>query len=197
VLPEYWPFTSHDHGPFDYIAQLADVAIPSIVLEPFHRSGIKMRDPGAVFTVQLFNQGSRDQRYVFQATPQRRQIDVKYVQAIIQIFTQLAFFDSLPRNAVGSGNQTDIGQQLSLSAEAPESEILQNTKKLGLHCNGHLADLIEKQGPSVGQFHGAGPPLHGAGKCAFLMTKQFALHQRFGQGGAVDRQERLRAPRAE
>ena len=54
---------------------------------------------------------------------------------------------------------------------------------------GHVADFVQKHGAGVGLLELAGLGDIGAGERAFLVAEQFALHQVFGNRGAVDLDE--------
>ena len=68
--------------------------------------------------------------------------------------------------------------------------VLEHAQQLGLHAEGHLADLVEEERPPAGQLE---PPLLlpvGAGERAALVAEELALQQLLGQGGAVDGHQR-------
>ena len=56
---------------------------------------------------------------------------------------------------------------------------------------GHVADLVEKNGALVALLEFADPPVSRAGERALFVAEQFALQKILGNRGAVDRQERL------
>jgi hypothetical protein len=55
--------------------------------------------------------------------------------------------------------------------------LLKNTQKSGLRFRRNLADFIEKDRPSLGQFKPAETPLQRPRKGAFLVTKEFRADQ--------------------
>ena len=79
-------------------------------------------------------------------------------------------------------------------AHPEEGPALQHPEQLHLGGRRDLADLVEEDGPGVGQLEPAQPPLGGAGEGALLVPEQLRLQQRLGQRGAVDRDERPAPP---
>ena len=71
---------------------------------------------------------------------------------------------------------------------------LENAQELHLRRRRHLGDLVEEERPVIGQFEAAGASIHGAGKRSLLVTEDLAFEECFGDGRAIDRDERhLRA----
>src|SRR5438874_7152970 len=83
------------------VAQLADVAGPRILLEDLHRILIDGAHRLAVDGVELVEEPLDQERHVLTALAQRRKLDGKDVQAIIEIFAQLAVAHGVGRIHVG------------------------------------------------------------------------------------------------
>ena len=79
------------------------------------------------------------------------------------------------------------------SADPSHLVILQRPQQFDLGLRRHFRHLVEEQRTAVRAFEAAGAR-HGAGKGADLGAEQLALHQRHGNGAAVDRHERRRRP---
>ena len=60
-----------------------------------------------------------------------------------------------------------------------------------------LANLIQKQRPTLGLLEPPDPPFVRAGERPLLVAEQFALQQRGGKPGAMDGHQRLLGPRAQ
>ncbi len=86
--------------------------------------------------------------------------------------------------------RTSTGIALA-AADALDHALLQEAQQLGLQRQRHVADLVEKQRAAVGELELAGRLPHRAGEGALLVAEQLALEQRFRDGRAVDRDERL------
>ena len=80
-------------------------------------------------------------------------------------------------------------------AQAIEFPLLQHAQKFGLQHERHLADLVQQQGPPVGQLELAGIARQRPGEGAAHVAEQLGLQQVLGDRGAVDGHEGL-APRA-
>ena len=97
----------------------------------------------------------------------------------------------LERVDVGGGDDPHVDVLLGAAAEAPERALLQHAQQLDLRRRHHLGDLVEEQRAAVRELEAAQPPLDGAGERALLVAEELALEQRFRDGRAVDRDERL------
>ncbi len=89
---------------------------------------------------------------------------------------------------MAASTRTSTGVSV-FAAQAAHFVILQHAQQLGLRRRGHLADFVEQQRAAVGQLEAADAAFGGAGERAALVAENFALHQRFGNGGAVDGHE--------
>src|SRR5205085_1266490 len=87
------------------------------------------------------------------------------------------------------------GAQRPLAADAVVLLVLEDLEELGLQRGVHLADLVEEDGPLVGELELARLLAGGAGEGAPLVAEELGLEQLAGQRGAVDLDERLSAPR--
>src|SRR5579871_1053602 len=145
-------------------------------------------DPGdarAVFLVQILQHDLSDRRDVFFMFTQRRNYDLKYTQAVVELFAQMRS-DFL----AGRRKHPGVHGDLMLSANSSYSQVLENAQQLWLCGLRHLADLVEQQSAPVSLLKATGRTLHGSRECAFLVPEQFALNQGLRQGGCVDRDER-------
>src|SRR5262249_50065351 len=77
------------------------------------------------------------------------------------------------------------------AANAANDLVLQDAKEFSLQDRGEFADFVEEERASVGCFEKAFLHLLCISKCAFLVSEELGFHQSFGNGGAVDSDERL------
>ena len=75
--------------------------------------------------------------------------------------------------------------------------LLEDAQELRLRHQRQVADLVEEQGPAVGQFDPSEPPLVRAGEGALLVAEDLGLEQRIGNGRTADGLERPRLPAAQ
>ena len=117
-------------------------------------------------------------------------MDVKHVQAEIEILAKLAVRDGLFGVLVGGREHAHIHRRFGLTAQPPDLAVLEHAQQLGLRGRGHFADFVQKQRAAVGQFKAADAPLGGARESSPLVAEDFALHERFRNGGAIDGHKR-------
>ena len=181
--------------PLDDVAQLAHVARPVVLLEHPHRLLIDAGDRLLIAQVELVQERLHQQRQIVAPVAQRRQADREHVQAVEQVFAQLALLHRFERIDVGRGDDAHVDRLLVPAAEAAEAALLQHAQQLDLRRRRHLADLVEKQRAAIGELEAALAAIGRAGERALLVAEDLALEQRFGNGGAVDgdKRERRRA----
>ncbi len=140
----------------------------------------------AMLGVHVGKQRVYQLRNIFFVVAQRRHVDVKNVQPVIEIAAQFALGHGLFGYFVCGSQYSNIDRRLYFAAQAAKLAVFQHAQELGLGCRGHLADLIQQERAFLGQLKAPGATLHGAGKCALLMPEDFAFDQRFRNGRAVD-----------
>ena len=112
------------------------------------------------------------QRNIFAAAAQRRQIDGDDVEAIEEIVAELAFAHRLAQIDVGGGDDAHIDLRLLRSAERSEAAVLQHAQNLGLGIHAHVADFVEKERAAVGDFKQALLGGDGRSECAFDVAEE-------------------------
>ena len=167
------------------------------MLEHPHRRLIHAGDRLLVARVELGDERLDQQRQVFLALAQRRQSEREDVQPVVEIFAQLALLHRRRRIDVGGGDHAHVDRLLGAPAQPPETAFLEDAEQLHLRRRRHLADLVEEQGAAIRQLETPLPPIRRAGEGALLVTEDFALEQRLGNRGAVDRDERKAGARAQ
>ena len=123
-------------------------------------------------------------------------LDRDDVEAVEQIFLELAVGDHLPQIAVGGGDDAHVDLLGPLGAERLELALLQHAQQLRLQRRAHRADLVEEDRAAVGQRELA---LLGRGRAregAAHVAEELGLEQRLGNRRAVDLDERHVALRA-
>ena len=94
----------------------------------------------------------REQRDVFAACAQRRQVDRDDVEAVVEVFAEAALADGLAKVDVGGGDDADVDLDLVDSAEVHEALVLEDAQDLGLGVQAHVADFVEEERAAVGDF---------------------------------------------
>ena len=112
-------------------------------------------------------------------------------EPVVQVGAKAAGAHFFGQLAVGGGNDAYIHMALLIRPQALQLAVLQYPQQLGLHAERQFADLIEKQRAAIGQFELATARAGRAGEGAAHVAEQLAFHQRLGQGGAVEADQRL------
>ena len=196
------PFLAHQRaglhhiGALHGVAQLAHIAGPAVLrklLEGRCRELLGL----ALALGDGLHEMLRKQRNVGQALAQRRQLDGEDVQAVQQVFAQLAAGHGLVGAAVGGGDHAHIGLQRLGGAHAHEAAGLQHAKQLDLQLHRHFRDFVQKQRARGRALEKALVLAVGAGEAALFVAKDLAFDQVRRNGPAVDRQEGPAAPLAQ
>src|SRR5262252_4245955 len=179
-----------DDRPLDDVAQLSHVAGPRVVAQAHHRGLIHLLDLPAVLVVELCDEGLDQEWNVLGSLAQRWQRNGQHVDAVVEVLAERLVPHRLRRIAVGRRDDPHVDLDLRLAADPADHAILQDAEILHLERGAHLRDLIEEDGAAVGQLEEAGLALVRAREGPLLVTEELALHQRLGDGRAVDGDER-------
>ena len=154
--------------------------------EHFEHLGIHAANLASVLCVDIAQHMLDQQRDVVLAFAQRRQMNVEYVQAEIEILAQLALCYSLLGLLIRRGKHAHVHRRFHLAAEPAHFMVLQHAEQLCLRRRRHLADFIEKQRAAVGHFKTANPPLGRPRKRTAFVPENFTFHQGFGNRRTID-----------
>jgi hypothetical protein len=132
---------------------------------------------------------STKQRDVSLSIAQRRQVNVKDVQAKIEILAKLALCHSLFRILVRCGEHAHVHRRFHLAAEAAYLVVLEHAQQLRLRRSRHLANFIEQQRAAIGKFEAAEAAFRGAREGPALVPKNFTFHQGLWNGRTIDGDE--------
>ena len=128
----------------DYIFQLANIPWPIVVHEHAHGFRRQRARGQIVFLGKTFEKAGGEQRNVFPAGSQRRQIEGDDIKAVIQIFAKLAFTHRLPQIDIGCRENAHVDLDLVHATEVHEAAVLQYAQDLGLRIHPHGTDLVQK-----------------------------------------------------
>src|SRR6202011_175932 len=105
--------------------------------------------------------------------------------------------DHLFELLIGGGEDPDIDSDGAVASNALEFLLLQNAQQLGLQLERNVADLVEQKRSLVRQFKAADFLADGAGEGALFVSEKLALDQAGRDGGAIELDENVVAPRTE
>src|SRR5439155_22145878 len=103
-----------------------------------------------------------------------------------QIFPKLIFANRIDDVTVGGGDQPHIYLQFLIAADPRERAVLEKTQKFRLQRTAHVANLVQKNGATIGFFDTPVLLPKRASERPLFVAEQFALQQQLGYGGAVD-----------
>ncbi len=134
---------------------------------------------------------------VIHALLERRQVDGDHAQPVCEVLAEGLLRDRLGELAVGGRHHAHVDHDVVGSADAVDAVILEHAQELDLGGERQLGDLVEEERAAVRGLDAAHAPGAGVGVEARLVAEELALDQAFGQGAAIDRDERAVAPLAE
>jgi hypothetical protein len=111
-----------------------------------------------------------------------------------EIFSKATFRDFLLEISIGGDDNSDVDGPNLIIADPSNLALLENPQQLGLEALADLPDLIQKEGASRRFFEETLTRAIGTGKRAALVSKEFAFEEAFGEGLAIDSDERARDP---
>ena len=178
-----------DDGAFDGVFEFADVAGPVVIDEELHRGvGEIARRLGVVRAV-LLEEALDEQRDIFFALAQRRQVEGDDVEAMEQIFAEAAFADEFAQIFVGGGEDADVDFDGFGAAEAHELALLDHAQKLGLGFGADGGNFVEENRALIGDFEEAFFRCDGAGEGAFHVAEKLRFEKVDRNRAGVDGDE--------
>ena len=119
------------------------------------------------------------------------------VEPVVEIFTKDSLGDQLVDVAMGRRHEPDVEGDHLATTQPPDLMLLENPKEIDLSLGGHLANFVKKKRALLRNLEPAGLASCRPGIGPFLIAKQFALDQAFGNGTDVRGDERAGAAPAQ
>src|SRR5512139_2650615 len=126
----------------------------------------------------------RQQPDVLQTVAQRRQLNRKDGQAVEQIAAKPTGFAVLLEIVIRCSDHAHVELAHLVFSDALDLLVLQHAQQLALELEGNLANLVEEDRPPVGQLESSSPVAHRPREGPSDMSKELALEQLTGHGGA-------------
>ncbi|CCJ84281.1 hypothetical protein BN133_658 [Cronobacter dublinensis 582] len=174
------------HRALNHVFQLAHVALPFHFAQRVQRFSGNAVDAASQAAGDFKRKRLHQQRNVFRALAQRRQMDREHVQTVIEIASELAVRHHLAQIAVSGGDKPHVGLDDFIAAEPLKLLLLQHAQQLRLEIQRHVAHFIQKQAALVGKLKTPDTLRAGTGKRAALVAEQIALQQACGHRRAVE-----------
>ena len=169
------------------VLELSDIAGPLVALHNlfgFGREGDVLRH--LIFLGNLHGEHLEQQDDIFSAFTQGRHLDGDGVQAVVEVFAELAVaYGSLNVDIRGSYD-AHIGFAYFATAYTDVFAILQHAQQAGLCAQRQLAYLVEEESAAVGSSKIALMFADSTRKSALLVTEQFAIDGALGDAPTVD-----------
>src|SRR5208337_2243598 len=180
-----------NHGALDSVFKLANIAGPLVTVQEGHGGWRDTIDALVHGSGELADKVFNQNRDIALAIAQRRQLDLKNIQAVEEVGAKAAFLDELFEFLVGGGDAAEVNLDGMRAADALDFAFLEDTQQIGLGFQADVADFIEKDGAALGNFKTALLAVLRAGKRAFFMAEKLAFEERFRQRAAMDHHQRI------
>ena len=173
-----------------HVFQLAHVAFKGQLADGFELGGRQTIALGTRFPGDPRQQGFTELRQVFPAMPQGRNRDLDHVEPVEQILPEATCMHFGAQIPVGGTHDACIHGLFQRRSQGAHLALLDGAKQLGLHRQGQVADLVQKQGPAGGRLEEAWPILRSPGVGALERAEEFGFQQILRNRAAVDGHER-------
>ena len=183
----------------------SDVARPPVRGEHAERGVRDAFDVLPELRVVARQEEARELRQVFNALPQRRQLDRDDVDSIVEVVPEAPVFDGLLEIHVRRGNQPEGRLDWPVTANPLDLALLDRAQQLRLQIQSQVANFVEEERAAVGPLELADLLAHGAGERALLVAEQHRLDELLRDRREVHGDERaigrlalaMQAPREE
>ena len=179
------------HRPLDALPQLPDVARPRLRLEPAGRGGGDRQRLALVDLRRPLQEPRAEDGDVVGTLAERRQVNRHQVDAVEQIFAELAARDHGGQRPVGRRDDAHVDFTALARAEHLEGAVLQHAQHLDLRRRIEIADLVEEDRAAVRHLEAALAVDAGVGERAAHVAEHLALEQRRRHAAEVHLDERL------
>ena len=118
------------------------------------------------------------------------------VEAVEEVKAEFFVGDRFLEVFVGGGDEADVEFDGGGAAEADKFPLLKDAQEFSLQRGRKFRHFVEEDGTAFGDFEETFLLRDGAGEGAALVAEEFAFEERFGEGGAIERDEGTRFARA-
>src|ERR1700730_13390224 len=170
-----------DRRSLEHVPQLSDIARPVVATQCLARLWCQLRC-GAT---KLEEKAGCEEQNVVAPLAQRRNANVKDVEAVIEVVTELPKRTRILQIPVGGSDDAHVDSDRSRTSESQELTLLQHTQELRLRRRRHLRDLVEEEHAARGQFHLPRLRLLRACERASLESEELGLEKLVRQRRAI------------
>src|SRR5262249_37115515 len=183
------PATGQNHRPLDHILKLTDVAGPRILAKRLEMRSADERRGDSDARRRHADEMHRELRDILDSLPERRQLNRKDAEPVIQILPESAVRHLLGEIAIRGGHDSHGDMASPLLTDTLEPSFLNRAKQLALQLQRNFADFVEEERPAIGCLKPSGSIAHGASEGSFHMAEKLTLEQLARNRRAVHRDE--------
>ena len=129
------------------------------------------------------------------AFPQRRQGEVKEMEAVIEILPEATALDQVEQRPVAGSDEPHVDGEFLCATEPPDGAFLHRRQHFRLSGGRQHADFVQEKRAAVGRFEQPNASMMRVRKCPAFVAKQLGLGQRLRQRGTINGDERMPRPR--
>src|SRR5260221_127814 len=145
---DHFPF-AQEHRAFEHVLQLADVALPRMVLQDVERFLVDAQEFRRQLQIQRADEVLHQERDVLPPFPEGRQGDVDHVQAVEKIFPEPRGLDLLDEIPIGAGDDPRVDLHRPGAAHGPDIFLLDHPHELHLHVERQVPLLLPIYGAAI------------------------------------------------
>ena len=175
----------------DRVFELAHVAGPGVLEQTAHGFSAEVARLLALGLGEPAQKNAGQERDVVGARAQRRHLNRDYVQAIVEVLSEITFAHFVQQVPVGGGDDPDVDGDGPLAPQPFELLGLQDAQEPDLRRGRDFADFVQEHGAAVGLLEPARLLTDGPGEGAFLVAEELAFEKCGREGRAVDDDERF------
>jgi hypothetical protein len=178
-----------NNGTLQDMGQFANISRPRVLLKGVERA--RREAPAGRVSTEAHEQMAGERWKVVEPFAQRRDLERKDGEAVVEVKTEGAVDDTLLKVAMRGGDDADVYPRHLVVADALEFAALEEAEQLGLNGERELSDLVEEERPPVRSFDAAGAGLDGSGEGAAGVSEELGLEKRLGDRSAVEHRQGL------
>ncbi len=187
-----------DHGPLQHVPHLAHVARPGVAEQALERLGREgRRRIGELGAEVAHEPGEKREPVLPRPLPHRGKRERHDAQPVVEVLPEPARLHLRLEVLVGGRDQPHVHRDLAGPAQPAEGLGLQHLEQLGLELGGEVADLVQEDGPPVGDLEQALLAVLGVGEGPLLVPEQLGVEERGVEPGAVHLHEGRLGPGAQ
>ncbi len=131
-----------------------------------------------------------EHRNVAAPLPQRRDLDVQDVEAVVEVAAERAVVDQLCQRNVRGRRHTAPNLDLLVATDPSHPPLLESAQQLRLKVQRQAGHLVQEESAVASELEQPLPGLPRAGERSLLVAEQLGLEQGRRDRGAVHRHER-------